>query len=226
MIGHSTSTHAAATPLILLGAGGHARVLIETLRLKGEYVISGLLDPRRELHGTQVCEVTVLGDDAQLPALYEQGVRHALLALGSVGKTTLRAAIYARTVAAGFTLIRLVHPRASVSPSAELGDGTVVLNGAIVGAGARLGKNVIVNTAAVIEHDCVVGDHTHIATRACLTGGVTVGANAHIGANAVIRQGISIGAGAVVGAGAAVVHDVAPETTVVGVPARPIRKRG
>lgn len=222
MIEHSTGNHAAATPLILLGAGGHARVLIETLHLTDDYAVSGLLDPRTDLHGTQILGVPILGDDSELASLYRQGIRHALIALGSVGKATPRAQIFARVEAAGFTCINLVHPRASVSPSATLGAGTVVLNGAIVGAGATLGANVIVNTAAVIEHDCVVGDHTHIATRACLTGGVTVGANAHIGANAVIRQGISIGAGAVVGAGSAVVRDVEPGITVVGVPARPI----
>ncbi|HMQ31536.1 MAG TPA: acetyltransferase [Chloroflexaceae bacterium] len=212
-------------PLLLLGGGGHARVLIEAVQALGTYTIVGLLDPRPELHNTRILGVPVLGGDERLQNVYAQGVRHALVALGSVGNAATRRRVYEHGRAAGFELVTLTHPRASVSPTATLGAGATVLNGAVVGTYVSLGENVIVNTGAVVEHDSVVGDHVHVATRACLAGGVSVGALAHIGANAVVREGVRIGEGAVVGAGAAVVGDVPAWTTVVGVPARPMATR-
>lgn len=210
--------------VIGLGAGGHAKVVLDALVLAGGHEIVGLLDPRRELWGTEVLGVPVLGDDDLLPDQYDSGVSHAFIGLGSSSDTRPRRQLHERARVAGFDIVTVVHPRASVATSARLGPGATVLAGAVVNSDARLGENVIVNSGAIVEHDCVVGDHVHIASGACLASGVTVGDGAHVGAGASVRQGVVIGAGAVVGLGAAVVREVEPDVVVAGVPARVLRR--
>lgn len=118
----------------------------------------------------------------------------------------------------------LVHPHATVSPSARVADGAVVFARAVLNAEARVGRGAIVNTAVVVEHDCEIGEGAHISPGAVLTGGVRVGDRAWIGAGAVVLPGLLVGPDAVVGAGAVVLRDVPAGQTVVGNPARPLHK--
>jgi sugar O-acyltransferase (sialic acid O-acetyltransferase NeuD family) len=205
-----------------LGAGGHAKVIIEILRLRGEFEVIGLLDANPRLHGTAVLGVPVLGGDSQMSELLTRELRHAFVGLGSTSDNGPRTVLYEMAKANGFEVIAAIDPRASISPSAIIGAGAIIMPGAIVNAGARIGENVIVNSGAIIEHDCTIGNHVHIATGARLGGGVTVLDGAHVGLGAGIRQGARIGRNAVVGAGAVVIHDVADGATVAGVPARPL----
>lgn len=208
--------------VIGLGAGGHAKVVIDILELMGGFDIRGLLDPRADA-GAGVLGVPVLGDDSLLPALVAEGVRFAFLGVGGANGSERRRAIYDAARRSGVEFVAAIHPRAVVARSVLLGAGPTIMAGATVNAGARLGDNVIVNSGAIVEHDCVLGDHVHIASGARLAGGVRVGAAAHVGIGATVLQGVTIGAGSVVGAGAVVLHDVPAATVVVGVPARPIR---
>jgi UDP-perosamine 4-acetyltransferase len=209
--------------VIGLGAGGHARVVMETLQSLESYKVIGLLDPKQELWDTKVHGVPVLGDDHVLPALYDQGVRHAFIGVGSIGDTEPRRRLYERLCEQGFQLIHTIHPRAFLAPSVEIGHGTTILANAVVNTAAKLGANVIVNTGAIVEHDCRIEDHAHIASGVCLASTVHVGEGAHIGLGASIRQCIHIGRWAIVGAGAVVVNDVPDHTVVAGVPARVLR---
>ncbi|MCL0053826.1 acetyltransferase [Dehalococcoidia bacterium] len=210
------------TRVVGFGAGGHARVVIEILRLVGGYTLYGLLDPKQELWNSRVLDVPVLGDDSLLDDLYSQGIGQAFIGLGSTADTRPRQDLYHKARRAGYEIVSAVHPQAVISPSAALGSGITVTAGVIINADARLGDNVIVNTGAIVEHDCSIGDHVHIATGARLASTVRVGNGAHIGIGATIRQNITIGEGAVVGAGAVVVKNVSPRSVVVGVPARSI----
>lgn len=214
------------TQVVGLGAGGHAKVVIEILRLMGEYEIVGLLDPKRQLWGTEVLGIPVIGDDGLLPKLYSDGVRCAFIGVGHVGDAQPRKRLYEMVRAQGFRVVQAIHPQAIVSPSVEIGHGATIMAGAIINAGARLGKNVIINTGAIVEHDCVIGDHVHIATGARLAGGVYVGTQAFIGMGCSIVQNVRVGCNAVVGAGAVVIEDVPDDVTVVGVPARPCKPKG
>jgi cyclase len=207
------------TRVVGLGAGGHASVVIETLRLMGGFDVAALLDRRVELHGRRVAEVEVVGGDEMLTALAGQGIRHAFVGVGGVETAGVRARLYRHLTASGFEVVTARHPSAIVSGSARVGAGATIMAGAVVNAAAVIGANVIVNTAAVVEHDCVLGDHVHIASGATLAGGVRVGDGALVGLGACVRQGLSIGRGAIVGAGAVVVADVADGVVVVGSPA-------
>ena len=200
-----------------LGAGGHLRVMLETLRVCGIHV-DGLLDPQAPV-GTLIDGVPVLGPDSLLssPPATLTGV---FLGIGSTVRPDRRTAVYQWLRALPCPVLAVIHPSAIIASTAHVGAGVTVLAGAYVGPGARLGDNVLVNTGAIVEHDCQIGDHVHIATGAKLAGSVTVGAGSHIGIGAVIRQGIIIGQGVIVGAGAVVVKPLPDYVVAVGVPAR------
>jgi sugar O-acyltransferase (sialic acid O-acetyltransferase NeuD family) len=215
---------AEALRVVGLGAGGHAKAVVDILRLDGRYEIVGLLDPRADLRGGSAYGLSVLGDDDRLPELARDGVGHAFIGLGSSGDLRPRRALYELARAHGLEVVDAVHPKATVSPSATFGRGVTLMAGAIVNPDARLGANVIVNTGAIVEHDCVLGDHAHVATGARLGGGVEVGSGTHIGLGASVNQGIRVGRSSIIGAGAVVVDDVGDLVVVAGVPARVLRR--
>lgn len=208
-----------------LGAGGHARSVVDALLLDCRYEVMGPLDANPALTGRELLGLPILGDDRLLPSLRERGARHFFLGLGGTGGECRRRALFELGLQSGLEPVDVVHPKAVVSPFSRLGRGVVVLAGAVVNACARLGDGVLVNTGAIVEHDCGIGDHAHLATGARLAGMVGVGEGAHVGAGAVVREGVQIGAGALVAAGAVVVEDVPCGATVAGIPARPLERR-
>ena len=207
-----------------IGAGGHAKVVMEILHAMNGFEVVGLLDANPELRGKRILNVEVLGDDSLLPGLYEQGHRHVFIGVGALGDAATRASLYAQVKGIGYEVVQAIHPTAIVSPSASIGDGVTVMAGVIINASARLSDNVIINTGAIVEHDCVIDAHAHIAPGARLAGSVHVGEGSHIGLGASVREGITIGPYAMVGAGAVVVKDVPEGATAVGVPARMLNR--
>jgi sugar O-acyltransferase (sialic acid O-acetyltransferase NeuD family) len=210
--------------IVGLGAGGHAKVMIEIFQMVGEHEIVGLLDTKEELRDTELLGIPVLGGDDLLTELLAQGVESAFIGLAGTGDTQPRRNLYERALAAGFRIVPAIHPKAIISPSASLGDGITVMAGAVINAQANIGANVIVNTGAIVEHECRIGDHVHLATGSRLCSTVKVGDGAHIGTGSTVKQCVSVGENAVVGAGAVVLDDVPPMAIVAGVPARPLKK--
>lgn len=206
-----------SAPVIVIGAGGHARVVVDALLAAGARVL-GCTDADPARHGGDAAGVPVLGDDTVLARHSPSDVQLAV-GIGGARGESLRRRIHERLKAAGWTLATVRHPSAIVSPSAWLGEGVQVMAGAIVQPGARIGDGAIVNTAAVIEHDCDVGAFVHVAPRALLCGDVRIGAGSHVGAGAVVRQAVTIGEGVVIAAGAVVVRDFSGPGTLAGVPA-------
>jgi sugar O-acyltransferase (sialic acid O-acetyltransferase NeuD family) len=205
-------------PVIVLGAGGHARVVLDLLAARGVDVVGFVAADDQP---DQVLGHARLGTD---DVLLDYDVERVRLAngLGSTGSADGRQRLFDRWKDRGFRFEVLVHPAATVSAGASLGAGTQVMAGAVVQVGTRTGENVIVNTHASIDHDCTIESHVHVAPGATLSGDVRIGAGAHVGAGAVILQGVSVGSRAIVGAGAVVIEDVPDHATVVGVPAKSI----
>lgn len=204
---------------MILGAGGHAAVVIEAITRSRVCCPYAVLDSDSRKWGSEVFGVVVRGGDDLLPKLVQEGVSHFIVGLGAVGDTRPRQLLFERARDAGLAPISIVHPAAAVSLGVDIGGGCVLLAGAVVNACTTIGDNVIVNTGAIVEHHCVIGNHVHVSTGALLGGSVRIGDGAHIGIGASIRQGINIGEHAIVGAGSVVVKDVPAGCTVTGNPA-------
>ncbi len=211
------------TNVVVLGSGGHARVVLSILLSTPGIRVAGIItaDSGVEIVGG----VPVLGGDECLPDLVRKGISGFVIGVGSVGDSSLRRKLYKDCLAVGLSPVNAIHGLADVDQSVRLGLGTVVMSRAVVQVGGDVGNNVIINTGAVIGHDCAIHDHAHVALGANLGGDVQVGEGAHIGMGASVRNGIVVGDRAIVGVGAAVVKDVQPDEVVVGVPARPLRKK-
>jgi len=213
--------------VVIAGAGGHARSVIEAVRNgRVELEPVACTDPDPARAGSVLDGVPVVGGDDELARLLADGVEGACLGIGGVADNGPRARLYERLRGLGFALPTVVHASAVVASTARIGAATQVLAGAIVGPGAQIGENVIVNTGAIVEHDCQIADHVHLATRSALGGGVRIGAGAHVGIGACVLQGLEIGPEAVVGGGAVVIRWVAPGTVVVGCPAATLARAG
>jgi acetyltransferase EpsM len=212
------TAHPSDNRIVIVGAGGHARVVSDLIRRAGQYRIAGYLDgmnPGRR--GASFADGTILGGLEQLERLAADGVAWAFVA---VGDCDARLELGARLAAAGFRLPALVHPSAVRGGDVQIGDGTVLVAGAIVNPGARIGSHVIINTGASVDHDCLVDDGVHIACGARLAGRVQVGRGAWIGLGALVKEGVHIGAGTIVGAGALVLKDLPDDVVAYGVPAK------
>ncbi len=205
-------------PVFILGAGGHARVLLDCLRLSGVQVL-GLLDADPAKHGLEILGTRVLGGEDLLESC-DPGTVALVNAVGSVKSMEVRAAVYERFASRGFNFPVVRHPSAVVAEDAAIGAGVHLLAGSVVITGSEIGENTIVNTKASVDHDGRIGAHVHLAPGVTLSGGVRVGERTHIGTGASVVQFVTIGSRCLVAAGAVVVADVPDQAWAMGVPAR------
>lgn len=199
--------------MLIYGGGGHAKSLIDLVRLAGEHHIRGILDDGIPA-GTNIMGIPVLGGGELLPGLYRSGVRLAVNAVGGIGSITPRLVVYEKLAAAGFECLTVIHPHAFVEPSANLAAGCQVFFNAYVGSEVNVGFGSIINTGAIISHDCQLGEYVNISPGAILAGAVLVGDRALVGMGVTINLGVRVGAGARIGNSAVVKTDV-PENGIV-----------
>jgi sugar O-acyltransferase (sialic acid O-acetyltransferase NeuD family) len=209
-------------PVIILGAGGHAKVLIDALKLRS-VEIAGIVDPDREKHGTNILGIPVIGND-DVVLKKAPGTVMLVNGLGSVKQPKLRKQLFDSFKARGFTFASVIHPSAVVAPDVVLGEGCQVMAGSVIQPGCVIGSNTIINTRASVDHDCTISSHVHIAPGVTLSGNVVVEERVHIGAGATVLQGVRIGRNSVIGAGAVVLQDVPEEVLVYGVPGKVVSK--
>lgn len=206
--------------VLIVGGGGHAKVVIDILQEYSDiYEVIGFTSQSH--NQDNLCGVPHLGDDSVISQLRD-GVECFIVALGN---NVLRKKLFYSIVKLGLTPINAISRAAYVSPYAHVGKGVVISAGAVVNACAVIQDNVIINTLAGVDHDCIVNSHAHIAPGASLAGGVRVGEGAFIGMKSSVIPDKIIGEWSTVGAGSAVVTDIPPFVTAVGVPAKKIIKQ-
>jgi sugar O-acyltransferase (sialic acid O-acetyltransferase NeuD family) len=196
---------------VILGAGGHAKVVIDALQRAEPASGVEVWDEDLSKSGA-----TVLGFQVRAPigGLLRRRCHVA------IGENAARLRLGEAVVAAGGSLVSIIHPAAQVSTHAGIMEGAFIAAQAVVAPGARVGRGAIVNHGAIVDHDCEIGDWAHIAPGAILGGGVRVGTGCLVGSGAKLLPGVSVGEGATVGSGAVVLRDVRTNITVAGVPAR------
>lgn len=215
-------------PCLILGCGGHGRVVLDILANAGGHDVVGFIDSNPRMVGRRIDGVEVLGRPDDMPRIRDElGVHHPAgwlcRVIVAVGDNGARRALADRLESTGFDLINAIHPSANIAHNVRLGRNIVVCAGALVCAHCQIGDSVVLNTGSIVDHETLIGTATHICPGARLAGRVTVESGAFVGIGATIIQSIRIGYEAVIGAGAVVIDDVAPMATVVGVPAREVK---
>ena len=207
--------------IVIIGGGGHAKVIISILKKIDGYDICGYVDI---IDKGMILGIPYLGDDSVLLGLFEdKKVNNAAIGVGYTNSPVLRMTLIEMALRLGFSFPMIVSPTAIINEDVVLGDGTVVMDGVVINSGTRIDKFVIVNTRSSVDHDCEIDDYAHIGPGVILCGGVTVGKNVLVGAGAVLNQGISVSEDSIIGAGAVVTEDFNDAGTYVGIPARRIR---
>lgn len=210
-----------AENIFVFGASGHAKVVIDILERNPGVKVLFAVDDSLAARGGLLCDYPVIGG------------REALLArrneidggVVTIGDNAARAKIAAWLLTEGFRLVRALHPAAILARRLNIGDGTVIMAGAVINSDTRLGANVIINTGATVDHDCEIGDGAHIAPGCHLCGGVKIGARSFLGAGTVVIPGVRIGADVIVGAGSTVIADVSDGARMAGSPATLIKSK-
>ncbi|MFC0297334.1 acetyltransferase [Geobacillus jurassicus] len=203
-------------PIVVIGEGGHSKVIQDMIVADGCYQIAAILDDKyQEMHerngivyGPISAVCTMIGRNPSMKLII------------AIGNNRVRAEIVRRIQVDHEKFGTLIHPSAVISPSARIGEGTVVMPNCVINAHAEIGKHVIINTGAIIEHDNRIGDYAHISPNATLTGNVAIGEGTHIGASATIIPGIKVGKWCVIGAGSTVIRDIPDFKKAVGCPTR------
>lgn len=214
--------------IVIFGTGGMGREAaawvadVDAADHDLSYEVLGFLNDDASAHGTRVADLPVLGGREWLDHDDHRDVE----VVAAIGSPTARVRVVHHLDAAGVGLVTIVHPSASVGPRVTIGEGAIICPGVVLTCDVRVGRAAIVNYGAMVGHDGDIGVSAFIAPGAHLAGNVTIGDEVDLGIGASVIQGVTIGERAVVGAGAVVIRDVDPDTTVIGVPARPLRRDG
>lgn len=208
--------------IVIIGAGGHSRSVMDIILQQGQYEIAGCLDPSFEKRAfvEGMNEIPILGNDDLLKELKNRGIEYAFVALGD---NMLRQKLTDKVRAYGLELINVISSKAYLSPRSKIGSGVCIMAGAAINVNADIGDGAIINTNASVDHDCRIGDFVHVAPGTAISGSTNVGTGTHIGTNSSVIDGIHIGSWSYIGAGTTVVADIPDHVMAYGAPAKIIR---
>ena len=203
--------------LLILGAGGHGRVVADAAESSGNWDKISFTDdkfPQLKMSGRW----PIIGMISDLPGFYSEW-QDVVVAIGT---NSLRLELLKHCMDVGFNIVSVIHPSAQIAQDVSIGQGTVVFANAAVNTGAGLGQGCIINTATSIDHDCALADGVNLSPGVHLGGAVSIGARSWLGIGSSVINNIQIGSEVIVGAGAAVISNIRDKVTVVGVPAKEI----
>jgi acetyltransferase EpsM len=203
---------------VLIGAGGHAKVILDILRDSHSQIL-GILDDNSNLQSLD--GIPVLGNISDIPKILTNNTEVKFII--SIGSNTVREKIVSKLQVYNLHYGSAIHPSAIIGSNVKIGEGTVVMANTVVNHSANIGSHAILNTASTIDHDCNIGNYVHVSPGANLAGNVKVGEGTHIGIGASLIQGIEIGKYSVVGAGSVVIKDINKYKVAVGCPALEIK---
>lgn len=204
--------------IIVIGGGGHAKVVISILKKLGNYKVAGYTDIDNK---GNILGVQYLGNDETLEGLFlNKNIKNAAIGIGQIKNVESRKEAIENLTKIGFEFPVIISPNAVVNEDVKIGQGTVVMDGVIINSSSIIGDFSIINTKSSIDHDCKIGDYVHIAPGVTISGGVTIGRNSLIGTGATIIQYKGIGENIIIGAGSVVVNDLIESGTYAGIPAR------
>jgi sugar O-acyltransferase (sialic acid O-acetyltransferase NeuD family) len=203
--------------LLLVGAGGHCRSVIDSINR--DYYSDIVIIDLPELIGKNILTIPIVGTDSDINSLFDDGYRNGVITIGSIGHTDKRIGLYAKMKKAGYQFPAIIDPTAMISKSNTfIAEGAFIGKGVIINTGVRIGAFSIVNTGCIIDHDCITGQFVHIGPGVRMSGGIHIHDNAHIGIGSVLIQSISIGKNTIIGAGSVVISDIEENVTAFGVP--------
>lgn len=206
-------------PVIILGGGGHAKVLIDVLNILSIDIVG--YAAKEETVQNFSANLKYIGNDNDVLKYTPDSVR-LVNAIGSTGFSDKRSRIFDFFKQKGYSFINVIHPSAVISENVYLGEGVQIMAGTVIQAYSSIGHNTIINTRSSVDHDCIIGDNVHISPGVTICGDVRIGDSSHIGAGSSIIQGIRVGRNCIVGAGALVINNVSDGKKVIGVPAKEV----
>lgn len=204
--------------LIIVGAGGHGKVVADTAYEMGAWEKIAFIDDRYP-EVSSILSWTIIGRANQAVDFIDEYTDVVV----AIGNNTLRLELLEHFEKLGFSIPSIIHPTAFVSKNAILGSGNVIFAQAVVNAGVKIGSGCIINTGATVDHDCNLDNGVHISPGAHLAGTVKIGETSWIGIGSSVIQNVNIGSKVIVGAGAVITKDIPSNVTVVGVPGRIIK---
>ena len=209
--------------IVLIGGGGHCKVVISILKKLDNFEIAGIVDNYKS--EDFISGIKIIGTDDDLRDTYKSGIYYALITVGSTKDNAKRYTLFNMAKEIGYKFPVIISPEAIVDESVRIDEGTVIMPGSIINIDSSIGKNCIVNTGAIIEHDCKIGNYCHIAPGVHISGVVNIGELSFIGIGATIIQGIKIGKNVTIGAGSVVIKDIPDNVIAVGNPAKIIKSK-
>ena len=209
--------------IILIGGGGHAESIIDSINSRRQYKIIGIIDNNKKFN-TDVFGIKIIGDDTDLKYYFNKGIKNVVIAIGSIGNTRPRQNIYELCKKTGYELPNIIDKSSILSERFMIGEGNFIGKGAIINSKVTIGNACIINTGAIIEHGCKIEDFVHIAPGSVICGNVWIKANTHIGAHSTIIQNITIGNDTVIGAGSLVLKNISSNQLAYGIPAKGVNK--
>lgn len=201
--------------IILLGSGGHAHSIVDSIERMGQYRVLGFLDVA-EKQDNFYKVYRVIGTDDALKEYYLKGVRNAFVAIGYMGDNSIQDRLYNCLKEVGFNIPNIIDNTAIVADDVVLEEGIFIGKRAVINANAVIKRMCIINTGAIIEHDCYLGEYSHVAVGSVLCGGVSIGSRTLVGANATVIQNIKIGSDVIVGAGAVITKNLKDKVVKYG----------